>query len=124
VNTVESVVALVEAWGRAHYDVALDGARINPDTRVDGEGFADMMKRLPTLAGEAVGVQGALGFVRLVPAVFDAQSALGQAHRRADERQSYQAGVAVGRAEVRLEVAEAALRESARLAAAAVPGPV
>jgi len=124
-NGVDEVLAEAEsfaqAWGQAHYETALAGSLPASRPEVGVEDLAAARDRLKAFAVERLG-EGRASFVGLAENILDAQTALGSAHRRADDRQSYQAGVAVGRAEKGLEVAEAALREGANLTRLAALG--
>lgn len=124
-NDVDEVLVAAEefarTWGQAHYEAALAGRSV-PLPEINGATLEAARERLASFAVERLSPSRA-SFASLAERILDAQIALGEAHRRADDRQSYQAGVAVGRAEKGLEVAQEALREGAELARLAITAP-
>lgn len=105
---------LVAAWGREHYEAGLLGQLVAVTDRLDGEDYGAATDRIAQLAIAALG-NGGVRFIVRSRELFDAQAALGAAEYAAAQRSSPVRWKSVGRAEVTLEMAEAALLAAAVL---------
>lgn len=104
---------LTEAWGEAYYQAALNGRDL-AQVEVDGEGRERYGERIDGLVAPAWGQTQANAFAFIAAAFLDAQADLGQAYRRAEARETYTAGIAVGRAEACVAFATDKLRQASK----------
>lgn len=119
--TAEAALAearrLVLAWGRAYYEAAYAGDDMNEVT-VDGERFGFAAGRYWDLVASARCVVAARSLERAANGLLEAQAVLGRAEAALDvESRSVPSArwKALGRAEVRVEFAERAVRAATGL---------